>query len=221
MQDDGHVADGVLDALDEALGLVGAHGARHVLQADGVEAHLLQLLAHLHILGDGVHGALGVGDAAGGHGALVGVLLGGLQGGLDVAEVVEGVEDADHIDAVLDGQLHEFLHHVVVVVLIAQQVLAPEQHLQPGVGHVLADVAQPLPGVLPQVAQAGVEGGAAPALHRVVPGLVHGGQDVGVVGVGQTGGHQGLVGVAQHSLCDLDLFLQIGCTSKISLAWTI
>ena len=32
-----------------------------------------------------------------------------------------------------------------MVVLVAQQVLAPEQHLQPGVGHILADIAQPLP----------------------------------------------------------------------------
>ena len=195
MQDDGHFADGVLDALDEALCLIGAHGARHILQADGVEAHLLELLAHLHVLGHGVHGALGVGDAAGSHGAGGGVLLGGLQGGLDVAEVVESIEDTDHVDAVLDGQLYKLFHHVVVVVLVAKQVLAAQEHLQPGVGHVLADVAQPLPGILPQVAQAGVEGGAAPALHRVIAGLVHGGQDVGIVGVGQAGGHQGLVGV--------------------------
>ena len=165
-----------------------------------------------------MHGALGVGDAAGGHGALVGVLLGGLQGGLDVAEGVEGVEDADHVDAVLDGQLHELLHHVIVVVLVAQQVLAPEQHLQPGVGHILADIAQPLPGVLPQVAQAGVEGGSAPALHRVVAGLVHGGQDVGVVGVGQTGGHQGLVGVTENGLREQDLFLQMETPPNFLLA---
>ena len=195
VQDNGHLADGVLDALDEALGLVGAHGARHVLQADGVKAHGLELLAHLHILGHGMDRALGVGDAAGSHGALIGVLLGGLQGGFDIAEVVEGVEDTDHVDAVFDGQLHKLLHHVVMVVLIAQQVLAAQQHLQPGVGHVLADVAQPLPGVLPQVAQAGVKGGAAPALHRIISGLVHGGQDVGIIGVGKAGGHQGLVGV--------------------------
>ena len=53
---------------------------------------------------------MSVGDAAGSHGALIGVLLGGLQGGFDIAEVVEGVEDTDHVDAVFDGQLHKLLH---------------------------------------------------------------------------------------------------------------
>ena len=49
VQDEGNIADGVLDALDEVLGLVRAHGAGHILQADGVEAHVLELLAHLDI----------------------------------------------------------------------------------------------------------------------------------------------------------------------------
>ena len=207
VQNHGNIGQGGLDALDEVLRLEGAHGAGHILEADGLEAHLDQLLAHLHVLLHGVHRALGVGDAAGGDDVaivLLGVGLHGLQGGLDVAEVVEGVKDANDVDAVLDGQLYKLLHHVVVVVLVAQQVLAPEQHLELGVGHVLADVAQPLPGILPQVAQAGVEGGAAPALHRVVPGLVHGFEDVLEVGVGQTGRHQGLVGVSKDCFGDLD-----------------
>ena len=38
VQDQGNIADGVLDALDEMLSLIRAHGAGHVLQADGVEA---------------------------------------------------------------------------------------------------------------------------------------------------------------------------------------
>ena len=60
--------------------------------------------------------------------------------------------------------LHEVLHHVVGIVLVAQDVLAAEQHLQLGVGQALAQLAQALPGVFVQKAQAGVEGGAAPAL---------------------------------------------------------
>ena len=157
-----------------------------------------------------MHGGLGIGDAAGGHGARGGVLLGGFQRGGDVAEVVQCVEDTQHVDAVLDGQLHELLHHIVMIVLVAQQVLAPQQHLQAGVGHGLADLAQTLPGIFVQVAQAAVEGGAAPALHGVVAGLVHGGQDLGKIGEGHTGGHQGLVGITNDGFSELDFLSHIG-----------
>ncbi len=217
MQNDGHVGQGLLDALDQMLGLIGAHGAGHILEADGLKAHLFKLLAHLNVLVHGVHGTLRVGDAARGDDVpvvLLGVGLHSLEGGFDVAEVVERVEDADDVDAVLDGQLYELLHHVVVIVLVAQQVLAAQQHLQLGVGHVLADVAQTLPGILAQVAQAGVEGGAAPALHRIVPGLIHGLEDVLKIGIGQTGRHQGLVGVTQDSFGDANLFCH-----KCSSGW--
>ena len=200
VQDERHVADGVLHALDQVLSLVGAHGAGHVLEADGVKAHFLEKLAHLDILPHRMDRALGVADAAGCDGALGGVLFRGLEGGFDVAEVVEGVKDADDVDAVFDAQLDKLLHHVVVVVLVAQQVLAAQKHLQAGVRHVFADVPQTLPGVFSQIAQAGVEGGSAPALHAVIAGLVHLGQNAGVVGVGQAGGHEGLVRVAKNCL---------------------
>ena len=203
MQDNRHITDGVLDALDQVFGFEGAHRAGHVLQAQGVKAHLDQVLAHFNVLFDGVHGALGVADAAGGYGPGRGVLLHGVQGGAQVAEVVQGVEDTDHVDTVLDAQFNELFHHVVMVVLVAQQVLAAQQHLQAGVGHVLADVPQPLKGIFIQIPQAAVERGAAPALNRVVSGLVHGGQDLFKVGIGQPGSHQGLICVTQDGFGEL------------------
>ena len=203
VQHDGHIAHGVLDALDQVLGFEGAHGTGHVLQAQGVKTHLHQVLAHLHVLLDGVHGALGIADAAGSHGPRRRILLHGVQGGAQVAEVVQRVEDPDHVDAVLDAQLHKLLHHVVMIVFVAQQVLSAQQHLQAGVGHILADVAQPLEGIFIQVPQAAVERGAAPALHRVVSGLVHRGQDLRKVGIGQPGGHQGLIRVPQDGFGEL------------------
>ena len=56
--------------------------------------------------------------------------------------------------------------------LVAQQILAAQQHLQLGVGQALAQLAQALPGVLVEEAQAAVEGRAAPALQREVTHLV-------------------------------------------------
>ena len=200
---DRHIAHSILDALDQVLSFEGAHGTGHVLQAQRVKTHLDQVLAHLDVLLDGVHGALGIADAAGSHGPGRRVLLHGVQGGTQIAEVVQRVEDADHIDAVLDAQLDELLDHVVMIVLVTQQVLAAQQHLQAGIGHVLADVPQPLERILVQVPQAAVERGAAPALHRVVSGLVHCGQDLRKVGIGQPGGHQGLIRVPQDGFGEL------------------
>ena len=203
VQDQRHIAHGVLDALDEVLGLVGAHGAGHVLEADGIKAHGLQLFAHFHVLFYGVDRALGVGDTAGGHGVGRGVLLGGFQSGLDVAEVVEGVKNTDNVDTVLNGQLHELFHHIVMIMLVAQQVLTTQQHLQLGVGQVLSQTAQTLPGIFAQIAQAGIEGGTAPAFHGVVAGLIHGAENAFIIAVRQTSGHKGLVGVPKHGLGNL------------------
>ena len=90
--------------------------------------------------------------------------------------------------------------------LVAEKILAAKQHLQFGVGHGLADVAQTLPRIFAQIPQAGVECCAAPALDRVVAGLVHFGQDGLKIGIGQTRRHQGLVRVAQDGFRNLNFF---------------
>ena len=57
-------------------------------------------------------------------------LLHGLDRGLEVPQVVEGVEDAEDVHAVLDGELAELLDDVVRVVAVADDVLPAQQHLQ-------------------------------------------------------------------------------------------
>ena len=116
MQVDGHTGDGVLDGGNQIVGLLGAHDAGHVLDADGGGAHFLQLLHHFHILLMGVDGGGGVGDGAGGDGA---GLDGGLHGDLQVLHVVEGVKNTDDVDAVLHGLLDKQLHEIVGVVGVA------------------------------------------------------------------------------------------------------
>ena len=194
MDDHRQLGDGVLNGGHQVVGLLGAHDAGHVLDADGLDAHLLQVLHHLDVLLQGVDGAGGEADGAGGVSAPLDRLI---HGDLQVAHIVQGVENTDDVNAVLDGVLHELAHHVVGVVLIAQDVLAAQQHLQLGVGHLLANLPQPLPGVLLQVAQADVEGGSTPDLGGIVAGLVDGLQNGLKFAVGQAGSDQGLVRVAQ------------------------
>ena len=188
----------------QVKGLLGAHDAGHILDADGVAAHGLQPPAQVHKGIQAVNGAGGVAQGAGYVGAGLDALV---HCHLDVPQIIEGVEHTDDVDAALHALAHKGPDDVVGIMLVAQQVLAPQQHLQPGVFHVLADGAQPLPGILVQIPQAAVKGGAAPALERVIPGLVHGLQDGQKIADGHPRGHQRLLSVPQHRFRDLNFHI--------------
>ena len=183
--------------------LIRSHGACHILQADGLESHALEFLAHFHILFYGVHRTLGVADTAGGDGILGGILHGCIQRSFAVAEVVECVKDTDDVDAVLDGKLDELFHNVIMIVLISQQILSTQQHLQLVVGQVFPEFPQTFPRIFVQIPQTGVKGRTAPALNGIVPCLVHGRQNIGVVCIRQTGRHKRLVCITQNGFCEL------------------
>ena len=159
-----------LQAADELLGVERREQRRHVLDADGVGAHVDEPVRDVHVVVKGVHRRDRVDDGA------LEVLAGLLDrrgGGLVVADVVEGVEDAEDVHAVLRRLVDEPAHDVVAVVTVADEVLAAQQHLQRRAHDVLLDEAQALPRVLVQEAQRRVEGGAAPALERVEADGVH------------------------------------------------
>ena len=196
--------DGVLQFRDQVIAGVGLQQASHILDADRVSAHLLQGLGILGKVLIVMYGAQGVADAGLNVSAF---LVGGLDGSLQVARVVQGVENTDDIDAVGNGLLYEVLDSVIGVRTIAQHVLAAEQHLQFLMGQLLAQDAQTLPGVLVQKTDAGVERSAAPALNGEVRDLVHLGQDRTHLVHRHTGSKQGLVRVAQNDLGDLNRFL--------------
>ena len=149
-----------------------------------------------------MHVARGVGD---GRLDFAACLFSGADGGLEVARVVQRVEDADDVDAVLHGLLDEGLDHVVGVVAVTEQVLAAQQHLQLGVLYVRTDGAQALPGVLVQIAQAAVERGSAPDLERLESAGVEGLENGEHVLDGHARGDLTLLAVAQDGLHKADL----------------
>ena len=106
----GIALEGFLQLLDQGIGLEGQKQVGHVLDADVIRAHLFQLNSQIHEVILGVDGALGI---AQGYLADAVVLLGGLDGGLQVAGVVQRVKDADYVDAVFDRQAHKLIHDVV------------------------------------------------------------------------------------------------------------
>ncbi len=123
-----------------------------------------------------------------------------LQGGFHIARVVHGVKDAEDVHAVFHRAFDEAFHHVIGVMAVAEQVLAAQQHLQGGLRHGLFKLAQAQPRVFAEKADAGVKGGAAPALQRPVAHVVERGGNRQHIVKAQTGGEKGLVGVAQDDI---------------------
>ncbi|GAR08068.1 hypothetical protein NGUA35_02484 [Salmonella enterica] len=123
-----------------------------------------------------------------------------LQCGFHITRVVHGIEDAEHVHAVFHRPLNEAFHHVIGVVAITEQVLTTQQHLQRGLRHGLFKLAQAQPRVFAEETDAGVKGGAAPALQRAVAHVIELGGNRQHVVKAQAGGEKGLVGVAQDDI---------------------
>jgi hypothetical protein len=162
-----HLAD---QGRDEFLGGDRREDAGHVLDDQRVDAHVRLFLGDLDEFFDRVHRADRVAEGALGVAA---VFFHRLQGDAQVAGVVEGVEGAEDVHAVVAGHADEAFDEVVRVVLVAEHVLAAQQHLQRGLGAGL-DLAEAFPRVFAQEAHADVEGGAAPDFERVVADRVDG-----------------------------------------------
>jgi hypothetical protein len=155
-----------LEPAHQVVGRAWREEAGHVLDAQGIRPQRGQFLPHLDEGLQAVDGASGVAD---GRLDVRPDLLGHLHGPAHVAHVVQGVKDAEDVNAVGVGPPHEALHDVVRVVAVAHHILPPQEHLEAGAGHGLPQAAEALPGVLIQEAHGGVKGRAAPHLHRPEP----------------------------------------------------
>ncbi len=83
---------------------------------------------------------------------------------------------------------------------VAEQILATQQHLQWRFRHGFFELAQANPRVFAEKTDAGVKGGAAPALQRPVAHVVELSGNRQYVIKTQAGGEQRLVGVAQDDI---------------------
>ena len=197
--------DGQADLLAQrradALGAVRGEHARHVLDADGVRAEVLPLLRVLDVAVERVHRAHRVGDASLEMGP---GLLDGLGAIHDVADVVERVEDAEHVHAIAMRGLEEPRHDVLRVMVVSHEVLTTGEHGERCLGAMLLDGAQALPRVLIQKAQACVERRTAPSLERPIADLVHLVQDGQHIAGLHPSRPQRLMRVAQGGVHDME-----------------
>ena len=128
---------------DQHLRGVGARQPGHVLDAQDVRAHVAQLAGHRDVVVEVVLRARGVqqvaGVADGGFADRV-RLEHGLHRDDHVLDAVEGVEDAEDVDALARGLQHELPHDVVGVARVAHGVGGAQQHLEADVGNARAPV---------------------------------------------------------------------------------
>jgi len=156
-----HVTVGVLDGLDDVVGGLRLEQRGHVFQGDRIGAHVKQLAGQLHVTLHGVDRGDGVADGAL---RVLANLLHGSHGVFKVARIVHGVEDAENVHAGLSRLVDEAIDHFVLVVAVAEQVLATQQHLQATVRQQLAEGPQALPRILIQETDTTVIGRSAPTL---------------------------------------------------------
>ena len=158
-----------LNSLNEVICLLGRADTCHILDSDGINAHLLELLTHLNILLDRVNGRCCIADAAL---SVLAALLYLVDADFDVSEVVESIEDTEDIHAVLCSLTAEKSYNIIRVVLVAQDVLTTDEHLERSLLADRLDLAESLPGIFVEVTEAGIKCSAAPALKRIVTCVV-------------------------------------------------
>ena len=203
---------GLLERLDEVVRVVRLQKSRHILQADGISAHLLELLC---VVGE----ILGRVDRTGGVADrrlnMTAFLLGRVYSGLKVSRVVESIENSQDIDAVRDRLLDEVLNHVVSVVTVAEDILSAEKHLELRILDLSADLSESLPRILVKESHAGVESSAAPRLERMIADLIELIEDRQHLVGRHTRRDQGLMRVTQDGLGNFNLCHLFMITSVI------
>ena len=143
--------------------------AGHILDAERIDAHRNLALGEFRVRRDRMHRRGRIADRAL---RVTAVLLDALDGGFEVARIVERVEHAEDVHAVFTGERRETVYDIVRVMLVAENVLTAEKHLQRSLFADLLDLPKPLPRILAQKTHTDVECRPAPAFERVVAGIV-------------------------------------------------
>ena len=196
-----------LERPDQRVRRKGPAQARHVLDAQEMRSHPLQLPGQTHVIIEGILGPLRIeyvaGVTDGGLANSRGVPH-GLHRHLEVGRVIERIEDAEDVNAAGRRVAHESRHDVVRVIGVTDGIGAAEEHLKADVGNPFPQQAQTVPRVLMQEPHGGVEGGPAPHFQaeqlRRPPG--NGGGGGQHVERSHTSGQQRLVGVAKGGVGD-------------------
>ena len=136
--------DGLLERLDELVSVIGSEQSGHILDADRIGAHLLELLCVLGVVLGGVDRSGGVANR---RLNVTFLFLGRVDSGLEVSGIVERVEDTQDVDAVGYRLLDKVLDDVVGVMTVAEDILSAEEHLKFGVLESVTEFTKSVPRV--------------------------------------------------------------------------
>ncbi len=89
-----------------------------------------------------------------------------------IARVVKRIEYTYNIDTVFNGQTAETVDDVVGIVLVAEQILSAEQHLQLRIGKRFSKHTQSFPRVFVQITKARIESSSAPRFQSIITDFV-------------------------------------------------
>ena len=159
-----------LESLDKDLSVIGKKKSRHILDADGIGAHLLDLTGNVHpiCLCISVTDRISKRDLG-----MSALRLRRSDGSFKVPQIVEAVKNSDPVNAVGDRLLYEILHYVVAVMAVAEKVLAAQQHLKRGLLKSGFKFSESVPRIFLEESKTGIESSSAPHLYSLIADLVH------------------------------------------------
>ena len=142
----------------------------HILDTDGISALCFALLCVVYIVIIGENIAQCKGHC---YLSVCALLLGSVDSCLEVSDIVQRIKDTDNIHTVCNSLLNEIFKNIVSIVTVAQHILTSEKHLELGVGHILTDYSQSLPGILVEETDTSIKCCAAPDLCGIIADLIH------------------------------------------------
>ena len=104
--------------------------------------YIFNLFCNIGPVFQGISVAQGIGQ---GNLGMALLFVGSLYGGLQVSQVVQTVKNTDNINAVSHGFLDKIFHHIISIVVVAQNILSAEQHLQLGILKACLQLSETLP----------------------------------------------------------------------------
>ena len=175
--------------------------ARHVFDANGMATHFFEFFGELDEFIVVVNGADGV-DEATLNFRLFRAGERGFDCNLQIANVVERVENAKDADTMLRRFLHKLLDNVIGIVIVAEQVLTAKEHLDRSFQTCL-ELVESLPRIFVEETETCVESCTAPCFEGFVADRVEGFEHRLHLTVAHASRAQRLMTVAQHRLHDL------------------
>ena len=195
MQIDGDL-DSIFKSAYKFCRLIRKKQSCHILDADRIRAHLFDLFCDVCPVFQGISVSQSIGKRYLRMGFF---LISRLYGCLQVAHIVQTVENTDNINSVCDRLLNKIFYHVVGIRTVSEDILSAEKHLKFGVFKAVTEFAESFPRILFQKTEGSVESGAAPAFYGMITDLVHFINDGKHLFCTESCGDQGLMRVTQNS----------------------